>query len=77
MSAMIGSCTVSQVEANTWNTVAHGSVSSPPQDAEERRALLRRRAPVDDVHALALALVNGPRPAKNPGAASPSSRVVP
>ena len=42
-----------------------------PQDAQQRRALLGRGAPVNDMHALAVALVDGPWPAKDPGGSQP------
>src|SRR5438876_1190699 len=38
-----------------------------PQDAQERRPLLGRGASVDDMHTLALALVNGAGPAEDAG----------
>jgi hypothetical protein len=41
------------------------------QDAEQSLALFRRRALIDDVDALALAVMNGAGPAKDAGAFQP------
>src|SRR5262249_12078662 len=54
-----GARLLSQVMAKIWKIVAAGLGVLAAEDAQQRRALLRSRAPIEQQHALALAFMGG------------------